>query len=64
MELAGVLDHSAHCSWPVMEKPRAGEVRELNDAPRTDGDRSCGALEGTTCRSSPCPHWLVPRPLR
>ena len=32
MELEAVLEHSAQHSWPVMEKPRAGEVRELNDA--------------------------------
>ena len=31
MELAAVLGHSARHSWLVMEKPRAGEVRELND---------------------------------
>ena len=32
MELAAVLDHSAQHSWLVMEKPRAGEVRELNES--------------------------------
>ena len=51
VELAAVLDHSAQHSWLVMEKPRAGEVRELNDVLGTDADRSCGV------------HLRMPRPL-